>query len=80
MLGCGIAPLAELRAAGVTVGLGTDSPGSTPSFDIFEEMRAAIYAARARERRPEALLAADALRLATVEAARTLRMDGQVVP
>ena len=62
LLGCGVAPLAELRAAGVTVGLGTDSPASTPSFDVFEEMRAAIYAARARERRPEALLAAEALR------------------
>jgi 5-methylthioadenosine/S-adenosylhomocysteine deaminase len=60
------------------VGLGTDSPASTPSFDVFEEMRAAIYAARARERRPEALLAGDALRLATADAARALRMDGQV--
>ena len=50
----------------MTVGLGTDSPASTPSFDVFEEMRAAIYAARARERRPEALLAAEALRLATL--------------
>jgi 5-methylthioadenosine/S-adenosylhomocysteine deaminase len=78
LLGCGVAPLAELRAAGVTVGLGTDSPASTPSFDVFEEMRAAIYAARARERRPEALLAAEALGLATVEAARALRMDGEV--
>jgi len=78
LLGCGIAPLAGLRAAGVAVGLGTDSPASTPSFDIFEEMRTAIYAARARERRPEALLASDVLRLATVEAARALRIDGQV--
>ena len=77
LLGCGIAPLAELRAAGVRVGLGTDSPASTPSFDMFEEMRAAIYAARARERRPEALLAAEALRLATVDAARALRIDGR---
>src|SRR5205823_14541410 len=62
----------------VRVGLGTDSPASAPSFDVFEEMRAAIYAARARERRPGALLAADALRLASADAARTLRMDGQV--
>jgi 5-methylthioadenosine/S-adenosylhomocysteine deaminase len=78
LLGCGVAPLAELRAAGITVGLGTDSPASTPSFDVFEEMRAAIYAARARERRPEALLATEALSLATAEAARALRMDGEV--
>ena len=78
LLGCGVAPLAELREAGARVGLGTDSPASAPSFDMFEEMRAAIYATRARERRPEALLAADALRLATMDAARALRMDGQV--
>jgi 5-methylthioadenosine/S-adenosylhomocysteine deaminase len=78
LLGCGIAPLAELRAAGVAVGLGTDSPASTPSFDVFEEMRASIYAGRARERRPGALLAEDALRLATTDAARALRIDGEV--
>ncbi len=77
-LGCGTAPLAALRAAGLRVGLGTDSPASTPSFDMFEELRAAVYAARARERRPDALTAADALRLATADAARALRLDSQV--
>jgi len=78
LLGCGIAPVAELRAAGVRVGLGTDSPASTPSFDVFEEMRSAIYMARARAKRPEALLASDALRLATLDAARALRLDAEV--
>ncbi len=78
LLGCGIAPLEELRAAGVRVGLGTDSPASTPSFDVFEEMRTAISMARARAKRPEALLAADALRLATLDAARALRLDAEV--
>ena len=72
MLGCGIAPLAELRAAGLRVGLGTDSPASTPSIDPWEELRTAVYAARARERRPDALGAADALALATIDAARAL--------
>ncbi len=78
LLGCGIAPLTDLRAAGVTVGLGTDSPASTPSFDVFDELRATIAFARARERRPDALGAADALRLATLDAARALRLDREV--
>jgi 5-methylthioadenosine/S-adenosylhomocysteine deaminase len=78
LLGCGIAPVAELREADVRVGLGTDSPASTPSFDMFEEMRTAIYMARAQTRRPEALLATDALRMATLDAARALRIEGQV--
>jgi cytosine/adenosine deaminase-related metal-dependent hydrolase len=78
LLGCGIAPVAELRAAGAQVGLGTDSPASTPSFDLFEEMRAAVYLARAAAKRPEALDASSALRLATLDAARVLRIDDQV--
>lgn len=78
LLGCGIAPVVELRAADVRVGLGTDSPASTPSFDMFEEMRTAIYMARACTKRPEALLATDALRMATLDAARALRIEDQV--
>jgi 5-methylthioadenosine/S-adenosylhomocysteine deaminase len=78
LLGCGIAPLTGLRAAGVRVGLGTDSPASTPSFDMFEEMRTAVFLARARDRRADALSGEDALRLATVDAARALRMDAEV--
>ena len=66
LLGCGTAPLAAMREAGIRVGLGTDSPASTPSFDPWEEMRAAVAAARARERRPDALDAASALHLATL--------------
>ena len=68
----------ELRAAGVRVGLGTDSPASTPSLDMFEEMRAAIEAARARARRPDALGAADALELATLGGARALGLDDAI--
>ncbi len=78
LLGCGVAPLARLRSAGLRVGLGTDSPASAPSFDIFEEMRAAIYLARAEAKDPGALDAETALRLATLGAARTLRLDDQV--
>jgi cytosine/adenosine deaminase-related metal-dependent hydrolase len=82
-LGCGIAPLAELRAAGLRIGLGTDSPASTPSFDMFDEMRTALYCARARSERADALAAADVLDLATLGSARALGIAddvGSLVP
>jgi cytosine/adenosine deaminase-related metal-dependent hydrolase len=77
-LGCGIAPLAELRGAGAAVGLGTDSPASTPSFDFFDELRAAVLAARARERRPDALSATAALELGTLGGARALALEEEI--
>jgi len=77
-LGCGTAPLEELLAAGVAVGIATDSPASAPSFDLFEELRTAIVVARARARRPDALPAARALELATLGAARVLGMEDEV--
>jgi 5-methylthioadenosine/S-adenosylhomocysteine deaminase len=83
LLGCGIAPLAALRDAGIRVCIATDSPASTPSFDMFDEMRAAVYAARAREERPDALSTADALELATLGGARALGVAderGSLVP
>jgi cytosine/adenosine deaminase-related metal-dependent hydrolase len=78
LLGCGIAPLAELRGAGLRVGLGTDSPASTPSFDMFEELRTALMTARAREERPDALSATAALELATLGSARALGLDDEI--
>ncbi len=83
LLGCGIAPLRALLDAGITVGLGTDSPASAPSFDMFDELRAAVMGARARERRPDAISAGKALELATLGSARALGLDmeiGSLVP
>jgi 5-methylthioadenosine/S-adenosylhomocysteine deaminase len=83
ILGCGVAPLRDLLAAGLSVGIATDSPASTPSFDLFDELRAAIVAARARERRPDALTAHVALELATLGGARVLGLEaelGSLVP
>ena len=77
-LGCGVAPLEELRAAGVAVSIATDSPASTPSFDMFEEIRSAIIGARSRAGRPDALPAADALELATLGGARVLGLADHI--
>jgi 5-methylthioadenosine/S-adenosylhomocysteine deaminase len=78
LLGCGTAPLRDLLDAGVRVGLGTDSPASTPSFDVFEELRTAVYSARTREQRADALCAPEALELATLGAARALGLEDEV--
>jgi len=78
LLGCGIAPLRELLGAGIRVGLGTDSPASTPSFDMFEELRTCVMTARARERRPDAISARTALELATLGSARALGLDEEI--
>jgi len=72
LLGCGVAPIAKLRAAGIRVGLGTDSPSSALSLDMFDEMRAALLLARASAGDPEALSTAAALQLATLDGAGAL--------
>jgi cytosine/adenosine deaminase-related metal-dependent hydrolase len=77
-VGCGIAPLRELRRAGLRVGVGTDGVSSTPSHDYFDELRAVVMMARARERRPDAMTAAEALELATLGGARALRLEAEV--
>jgi cytosine/adenosine deaminase-related metal-dependent hydrolase len=82
-VGCGIAPLRALRDAGLRVGIGTDGVSSTPSGDFFDELRAVVMMARARERRPDALTAAEALELGTLGSARALGLDadiGSLVP
>ena len=77
-LGCGVAPLTELRAAGVRVGVGTDSPASAPSFDFFDELRSVVLSARARAQRPSALSASEALELGTLGGARALGLDDEI--
>jgi 5-methylthioadenosine/S-adenosylhomocysteine deaminase len=78
LLGCGIAPVRELLDAGLRVGLGTDSPASAMVFDMWEEMRFAVMAARARGRSADALTAAATLELATRGAARAIGLGDRV--
>jgi cytosine/adenosine deaminase-related metal-dependent hydrolase len=77
LLGCGIAPLDALRAAGLRVGIGTDGVSSVPSHDFFEELRTVVSLARARAERADSLSASEALELATLGGARALGLDGE---
>ena len=76
LLGCGVAPLHELREAGLRVGIGTDGVSSVPSHDFFAELRTVIGSARALREDAGALSATEALELGTIGGARALGLDG----
>jgi 5-methylthioadenosine/S-adenosylhomocysteine deaminase len=71
-LGTGVAPVCELRAAGVTVGLGTDGMLSNFHLDMFEVMRGACMLQRIHRLDAHALMSADVLEMATRGGARAL--------
>lgn len=77
-LGHGIAPLRDLMAARVRVGLGSDSVASNDRMDLLEEARLASLLAGAREGRATALPASVALELATLGGARALGLEREV--
>ena len=77
-LGHGVAPLAELLAAGVNVGLGSDSVASNDRMDLLDEARLALLFATARAGRVDAVSAAGALELATLGGARALGIAHEV--
>lgn len=77
-LGHGFAPAPEMRAAGVTVGLGSDSVASNNRIDLLEEARVAQVVHRARLRSATMLPPHELLRLATLDGARALGVDDRV--
>jgi len=77
ILGVGLAPVHELRAAGVPVGLGVDGSASADSASLWMEARNALLQAKLRHG-PPAFGARDALELATTEGARCLGRDGEL--
>ncbi len=74
-LASGIARLVDLRAAGITVGLGTDGPASHDDLDLWDDVRLAARLARLTTGDAAALTAAQALLLATRGGAAALGRD-----
>jgi len=74
-LGSGVAPVADMLARGIRVGLGTDSPASNDNLDLWEELRLAPLLARALAADPDAMSTTDALALATRSGGEALGLD-----
>jgi 5-methylthioadenosine/S-adenosylhomocysteine deaminase len=77
-LASGIAPVEKLIAAGVAVGLGTDGEKENNNFDMFEEMKAASLLAKLKDLNAAALGAWKVIRMATIEGARAIGLDGEI--
>ena len=74
----GMCPAVDLRAAGVTVALGTDNVAANNSYDMVSEMRVAGLVASHRERRAQPLSSQDLVRMATIEGAGALGLEHEI--
>ena len=79
MIASGVAPVPEMRAAGVAVGLGTDGPaGSNNDLDLMEEIDLAAKLAKISKMDPLALNAKSVVEMATIDGARALHLEKEV--
>ncbi len=76
-LAAGVAPISELLAQGVTVGLGTDGAGSNNNLDLWGELSLAARLHKVWRGDPTCLPAPQAVALATREGARVLGLEDQ---
>lgn len=73
-----VPPIVEYQHAGGTVGIGTDQAPGPGGHDFPRELRTSALLSKAARSDPAALPAWQALRLGTIEGARTLGIDNQV--
>ena len=79
MIASGVSPVAEMRAAGIAVGLGTDGPaGSNNDLDLMEEIDLAAKLAKITKMSPLALNALAVVEMATIDGARALHMEKEI--
>jgi 5-methylthioadenosine/S-adenosylhomocysteine deaminase len=74
-LASGTAPVRQLRAAGVPVGLGTDGAASNNELDLLAEIQLAALLHKGVRLDPLAVPAIAALEMATIGGARALGLD-----
>ncbi|HET6497700.1 MAG TPA: amidohydrolase family protein [Coriobacteriia bacterium] len=77
-LGMGVAPLGRMLQRGVRVGIGTDSPASSNTLDMFDEMRIGLLIQRAVAGYEPHLVARRFVRMATLGAAEALGIGRDV--
>jgi 5-methylthioadenosine/S-adenosylhomocysteine deaminase len=77
-LGSGIAPISDLLAAGVTVGIGTDGSASNNKLDLLAETRTAALLAKGASADAASFGAAQALEAMTLSGAKALGLEHEI--
>ena len=77
-LGCGVAKIKEMLENDICVSLGTDGQGSGSNLDMFETMKFTALLQKGIDENPEVLPAYEVLKMATINGAKTLRLDKQI--
>ncbi len=77
-LAAGVAPIPELLARGVTVGLGTDGAASNNNLDLFGEMSLTARLHKVWHQDPTLLNAAQVVALATHQGAQVLGLQHRI--
>jgi 5-methylthioadenosine/S-adenosylhomocysteine deaminase len=76
--GRGIAPVEAMRAAGIPVGVATDGPMSGNTLDLFSQFAPVTMFQKLAGHSRKPMPAKEVIRMATIEGAKVLGMDGRV--
>ena len=77
-IAAGVAKIKDLMSLGITIGIGTDGPASNNSLDLFESIKIAALLQKLHYQDPTVLPAGTVLRMATLDAAKALRLENSV--
>jgi atrazine chlorohydrolase/5-methylthioadenosine/S-adenosylhomocysteine deaminase/melamine deaminase len=77
-LGCGIAPISQMLARGITVGLGTDDANCNENANIVSEMKMAALLQKVSNLDSGAITAEKILEMATIDGARAIGLEQEI--
>lgn len=77
-IGLDIAPVCEMRKAGIAVGIGTDGPLTNDRLDLASQFITLLCLLRHKYRSCEAITCYEIVQMATLEGARAIGLDNKI--